>query len=151
MSDLGRPPHFDGTNFPYWHVRMSCFLKAKCLGIWRVTKHEMNPIAQPNNPTKADEKELHLNAIAWNSIFESLSIEVFNRVYELKSAHEIWTTLIELHNSTSDVKEQKYSLIKEAFDSFQMLPDELANYMYSLLNVIVNELDAIAHHPIIKN
>jgi len=55
-SDLGRPPRFDGTNFPYWHVRMSCLLEAKGLGVWRVMNKVMKPLARPNNPTKADEK-----------------------------------------------------------------------------------------------
>jgi hypothetical protein len=34
-------------------------------------------------------------------------------------------------------------LIKEAFNSFKMMPNELANEMYSHLNVIVNELNEI--------
>lgn len=58
-------------------------------------------------------------------------------------AHEIWTTLKELHDGTSDIKEQRYSLIKSSFDSFKMMPNELANDMYSRLNVIVNKLNAL--------
>ena len=136
-SDIGRPPHFDGTNFPYWHVRMSCFLEAKGLDVWRVTNMGMKPPARPNKPTKADERELHYNAIARNSIFESLSIDVFNRVSSLATAHEIWKTLKELNDGTSDVKEQRQSLAQRAFNSFTMLPNELVNDMYSRLIVIV--------------
>jgi hypothetical protein len=88
-SDLGRPPHFDGANYPYWHVCMSCFLEAKGLRVWRVTNEGMKPLTRPTNPTKADEREIYLNAIAWNSLLESLSMDVFNRVYNLKSAHKI--------------------------------------------------------------
>jgi hypothetical protein len=65
---------------------MSCFLEAKGLGVWRVTNEGSKPVARPTNPTKADEKEIHFNAIARNSLLESLSIDVFNRVYNLKSA-----------------------------------------------------------------
>ena len=108
-----------------------------------MTEKGMKPLVRPDNPTKVDEKELHLNATARNAIFESLSIEVFNRVYDLKSAHEIWTTLKELHNGSNDVREHKYSLLKKNFDDFIMLPNELANDMYSRLNVIVNELNAL--------
>ncbi|CAN6325463.1 unnamed protein product [Urochloa humidicola] len=142
-SDIGKPPHFDGTNYPYWHIRMSCFLEAKGLGVWRVTEKGMKPLSRPDNPTKADENELHLNAIARNSILESLSMEVFNRVYGLKSAHEIWNTIKELHDGSSDIRDQKYSLLKKEFDDFKMFPHELANDMYSHLNVIVNELNAL--------
>jgi hypothetical protein len=103
-SDLGRPPHFDGTNYPYWHVRMSCFLEAKGLCVWKVTNEGMKPLTPPNNPTKADEKEIHFNAIAQNYLLESLSIDVFNRVHNLKSANKIWNMLEELHKGTKDVK-----------------------------------------------
>ncbi|CAN6324860.1 unnamed protein product [Urochloa humidicola] len=142
-SDIGKPPHFDGTNYPYWHIRMSCFLEAKGLGVWRVTEKGMKPLSRPDNPTKADENELHLNAIARNSILESLSMDVFNRVYGLKSAHEIWNTIKELHDGSSDIRDQKYSLLKKEFDDFKMFPHELANDMYSRLNVIVNELNSL--------
>jgi hypothetical protein len=125
-SDLGRPPHFDGTNYPLLACSHVMLFGSKSLGVWRV-----KPQARPNNPTKADEKEIHFNPIPHNSLLESLSINVFNRVYNLKSAHEISYTLKELRNGTSDVREQKYLLVKVAFNSFKILPNELTNDMYS--------------------
>ena len=68
---------------------------------------------------------------------------MFNRVYSEKSAHEIWTKLKELHEGTSDVRELKNILVMRSYDQFKMLPNELANDMFSRLNVIVNELHAI--------
>jgi hypothetical protein len=41
--DTHRPPHFDGTNFPYFSARMACYLEAVDLGVWRVTHDEMKP------------------------------------------------------------------------------------------------------------
>jgi hypothetical protein len=141
--DTGRVPHFDGTNYPYWSVRMASYLEAVGLDVWRVTREGTNPPAKPDRLTKADEKEIHFNAIARNALLESLSMEVFNRVYSLSSAQEIWQALKDLHDGTSDIKEEKYSLVKSKFDSFKMLPNELANDMYSRLNVIVNELNSL--------
>ena len=31
--DTSRPPHFDGTNFPYYKARMACHLEAVDLGV----------------------------------------------------------------------------------------------------------------------
>ena len=42
-----------------------------------------------------------------------------------------------------DVREEKYLLVREAFNSFKMMSNELANDMYSCLNVIVNEKNEI--------
>ena len=32
-TDTSRPPHFDGTNFPYYKARMACHLEVVDLGI----------------------------------------------------------------------------------------------------------------------
>jgi hypothetical protein len=40
--DTHRPPHFGGTNFPYYSARMACYLEAVDLGVWRVTRDGMN-------------------------------------------------------------------------------------------------------------
>ena len=57
--DTSRPPHFDGTNFPYYKVRMAFHLEAVDLGVWRVTHDRMKPIKNPDKPTKSEEKEMH--------------------------------------------------------------------------------------------
>ena len=44
---------------------------------------------------------------------------------------------------TKDVREEKYLLVREAYNSFKMMSNELANDMYSCLNVIVNEKNEI--------
>ena len=55
--DTSRPPHFDGTNFPYYKARMACHLEAVDLGVWRVTRDGMKPIKNPDKPTKSEKRE----------------------------------------------------------------------------------------------
>ena len=68
--DISRPPHFDGTNFPYYRARMACYLEAVDLGVWRVTQDGMKPIKNLDKPTKSGEKEIHFNARAkmWQNL-----------------------------------------------------------------------------------
>ena len=54
--DTSRPPHFDGTNFPYYKARMTCYPEAVDLGVWRVTHDGMKPIKNSDKPTKSEEK-----------------------------------------------------------------------------------------------
>ena len=65
----------------------------------------MKHLKNPEKPTAGDEKEIHLNARAKNCLFESLSMEIFNQVFTLKSENEIWLKLHELHVGTSNVRE----------------------------------------------
>jgi hypothetical protein len=122
---------------------MVVHLDAVDLGVWRVTRDGMKPIKNPDKPTKNEEKEIHLNAKAKNCLFESFSEDVFNQVFTLNTAHEIWLKLQELHDGTGNVREQKYCLARQTFDSFEMNDDELVRDMYSRLNLIVNELNSI--------
>ena len=102
---------------------MACHLDAIDLGVWRVTHDEMKPIKNLEKPTKSDEKEMHFNARAKNCLFESLSMDVFNQVFTLNTAHEIWLKLQEHHDGTSNVREQKYCLAKQNYDSFAIHVD----------------------------
>ena len=121
---------------------MASYLEAVGLDVWQVTKKGTKPLPRPEKPIKANEKEI-FNAIARDILFGSLSIDVFSRICSLSSAHEIWESLQALHGGTSDVKEQKLGLVKRALNFFTMLPNELANDMYSHLNFIVNEFNSI--------
>jgi hypothetical protein len=75
--DTSRPPHFDGTNFPYYKAKMACHLEVVDLGVWRVVRDGMNPLKNPNKPTKSDEKETHFNDRAKNCLFENLLAWMF--------------------------------------------------------------------------
>jgi hypothetical protein len=137
--DTHRPPHFDGTNFPFYSARMTCYLEVVDLDVLRVTRDEMK---LPKNPTTSEEKEIHLNARAKNCLYESLSMDVFNQVFTLKTTNEIWLKLHELHDSTSNVREQKHFPVLNEYNSFAMKDNELVRDMYSCLNIIINELNS---------
>ena len=67
----------------------------------------MKPIKNPDKPTKSKEKEIHFNARAKNCLFESfISMDVFNQVFTLNTAHKIQLKLQELHDGTTNVREQ---------------------------------------------
>jgi hypothetical protein len=146
--DTHRPPHLDGTNFPYYSAKMACYLEAIDLVVCRVTRDGMEPPKSPEKPTMSQEKEIHLNARAKNCLYESLSMDIFNQVFTLKTSNEIWLKLHELHDGTSNVREQKHCLVLNEYNSFAMKDNELVSDMYSRLNLIINELNSIGINKI---
>jgi hypothetical protein len=72
----------------------------------------MKPPKIRRNPPRV-RKKIHLNARAKNCLYESLSMDSFNQVLTLKTANEIWLKLHELHDITSNVREQKHCLVLE--------------------------------------
>jgi hypothetical protein len=141
--DTHRPPHFNGTNFSYYSARMACYLEVVDLGVWRVTRDRMKPPKNTDKPTTSEEKQINLNARAKNYLYESLSMDIFNQVFTLKTANEIWLKLHELHDGTSNVHEKKHCLVLNEYNSFAMKDNELVRDMYSCLNLIINELNSL--------
>jgi hypothetical protein len=83
------PLHFDDTNFLYCSARMTYYLEVVDLGVWRVTRDGMKPPRNSEKITESDEKEIHLNTRAKKCLYESLSMDIFNQVFILKTANEI--------------------------------------------------------------
>ena len=71
-----------------------------------VTRDGMKPIKNPDKPIKSEEKEIYFNARAKICLFESFSMDVFNQVFTLNTTHEIWLKLQELHDGTTNVREE---------------------------------------------
>ena len=51
--------------------------------------------------------------------------------------------LHELHDGTSNVREQKHCLVLNEYTYFAMKENELVRDMYSCLNLVINELNSI--------
>jgi len=134
---VGGPPHFDGHKFSYWKVRMSAYLEAISSEVWKVTK---DGYASDDNPTIA---EIKANSRARSKLFEAISEEVFDRVQGLETAHEIWSELVNIHEGSAKIREQKYHVLRHRYDSFKMNSNENCNDMYSRLNVLVKEINGL--------
>jgi hypothetical protein len=122
---------------------MACYLEAVDVGVWRVTRDMMKPPKNPKKLTTSDKKEIHLNARVKNCLYESLSMKIFNQVFTLKIANEIWLKMHELHDATSNVREHKYCLVLNEYNSFAMKENEIVRDMYAWLNLVINELNSI--------
>jgi hypothetical protein len=134
VDTLGLAPHFDGTDYPRWKVLMEAYLQAKDLDVWRVTDEGMK------DGTK---KEKQFDVIAKSIILSSLDVDVFNRVFNCENAHELWKTIKELNEGSKEVANERYGCLLEEFNSFKQLANENAESMYSRLNVLVNEINAL--------
>jgi hypothetical protein len=73
----------------------------------------------------------------------NLIMDIFNQVFTLKTANEIWLKLHELDDGTTNVCEQKHCLVLNKYNSFSMKDNELVRDIYSRLNLIINELNSI--------
>jgi hypothetical protein len=131
----GGPPLFDGRNFSYWKSRMSAYLDVLGPDMWNAIKTGYTEALTP--------EQQKWNAKARNAIIECISEDVFARIDNMDLAHDMWLQLIQLHECSSKVREQKYHLIRGKYDEFKMFSNEYCNDMLSRLNLIVKELNSL--------
>ena len=63
--------------------------------------------------------------------------------YGNENAHKLWKQIVENHEGTKDIANQKYHILGEELSSFKQLPNENAPDMHSQLNTLVNEINAL--------
>ena len=119
---------------------MSCYVQVRGLDIWRVTEEGMKPRITNN--------ERQLDGLAKSILLSSICIDAFNRIYSLTNAHNIWNSLIEIHEDTKDVHNEKYHVLITKLNGIKQLPHKNTNDVYSRLNILVNEINILGLTPI---
>jgi hypothetical protein len=113
---------------------MEAYLQAKDIDVWRVTNEGMR------NGTK---NEKQFDVIAKIIILSSLDVGVFNRVFNCENAHELWKTIKEQNEGLKEIANELYGCLLEEFNSIKQLANENIESMYSRLNLLVNEINAL--------
>ncbi|GJN25083.1 hypothetical protein PR202_gb12869 [Eleusine coracana subsp. coracana] len=134
---VGSVPIFNGEDYAYWKARMQAYLQSLDPEIWSVT-HESNA-----NVNLLEPDYIKCNAKAKNALFACISKDVFAQLDASTTTHGIRTEIQGLYEATSDVKEERYYMLKNKYDHFTRLPHERANTVYSRFHVLVEEINAL--------
>jgi hypothetical protein len=94
-------------------------------------------------PSVPTESEAKWNAHARNHIFEALDEELFDWVFALETAHEVWMQHNEVHVGNKMIREEKYELLKVELNEFKMNDDEGVEQMYSRMGVLIQSINAL--------
>jgi hypothetical protein len=121
---------------------MEAYLEAIDVGCIRATTEGLPKVKDHANPV-GDEKYDRWNAKAKNTLYRGLGKDIFNCVRNAKDGHELWTNLCALHEGTKSEHEERYHIALKKINSFKILPKESANDMYTRLNILVDDLNAL--------
>ena len=122
---------------------MEAYLEALDVGILRAASQGF---PKPRDPMHLQGNKVNYekwNAKARNTIFRCLCKDVFNRVRNHKDSHKLWSDICVLHEGTKSECEERYHLVIKKLNSFEMLPKESANKIYSRLNVLVEKVNGL--------
>ena len=76
INNTKKPPQFDGTNYPYWKSKMTTHIKSINRRVWKVAETKIE-IADPKNPTVAEEVLLQNNGIALSAIHDAIDENIW--------------------------------------------------------------------------
>ena len=76
INNTKKPPQFDGSNYPYWKAKMTSYIKSINRKVWKVVEIEFE-VADPENPTAAEEVLLQNNDIVLSAIHDALDKRTF--------------------------------------------------------------------------
>ena len=113
---------------------MEAHLQATGLNVWRVVSEGTKSNSQ---------QERQYDATAKSIILSSLNENVFTHDYSYENAKKLWKTIIENHEGTEDVANERYDVLIDRLNSFKQVDDENAESMYSQLNTLVNEVNSL--------
>ena len=122
---------------------MEAYLEALDVGVLRAASQGF---PKPKDPANLQGDEVNYekwNAKARNTLFRGLCKDVFNRVWNHKDVHALWSDICALHEGTKSELEERYHLVMKKLNSFEMLPRESVNKMYLCLNVLVEEVNRL--------
>jgi hypothetical protein len=122
---------------------MEAYLEAIDVGCLRAATEGLPEVKDPANSIGDKEKYDRWNTKARNALYRGLRKDIFNRVCNTKNAHELWENICALHEETKSECEEHYHIALKKINSFEMLPKESANNMYTRLNVLIEDLNAL--------
>ena len=102
------PPNFDGNNYAYWKVRMKAFLKSIDERVWNSVEYGWEKPTTLVSEWEASQKEAAtFNSKAMNAIFNTVSMEKFKRISNVKVAYTAWNILQNVHEGIKTIKINK--------------------------------------------
>ena len=92
----GSVPIFDGNDIFYWKTRMQAYMESISPEVWEA--------ASMGYRTPYTLEQAMWDGKARNAIFESLDRDIYRRVKSKGKSFKIWTTLIEIHEGSTRVR-----------------------------------------------
>jgi len=122
---------------------MESYLEACYVKCLKATTEEFNPPAKNAALTPREQENEKWNAKAKKTHLKSLCKELLNHVRNHKTALELWMKLCALHEGSKSDREERFHLVMNKPNTFEMLLKGNTNEMYSCLNVVVEELSGL--------
>jgi hypothetical protein len=90
---MGKPPHFDGTGYNQWKIKIFGYLSAIHKDLWKIVKVGCDIPDDDETPTPLQAYILQCNYQALNILHSSVSAEEFDKIEDALTTRDAWDTV----------------------------------------------------------
>ena len=94
---------------------------------------------------KEENKEFQLNSRAIYILVYDIDRTEYNRIFQCKTAKEVWRILEITHEGTNQVKDSKVRILVNDYEMFKMKPNESIVEMFTRFMDVVNGLEGLGN------
>ena len=142
---VNRAPYFNGSNYPYWKMRMETYIKANDFDSWQVISvgdYQVNVNAEARL-TQDQKKAIEKNNTAKNLLLTTISPSEFYLISSCTTAKQVWDTLSETYEGTRTIKDTKINALLQRYELFKFKPEEKVKDVFDRFVSITNELASL--------
>jgi hypothetical protein len=115
---------FNGEDFGYWNNRTRNYLLSQGRAIWEIVQ-EAYVIPDTLDHTTQDELQMYENNYkSLNLITTALGRNVYGRVAQLETAHDVWIKLCNTYEGSSEIKSSHRDTYNRQYQTFSQKPEE---------------------------
>src|SRR5579859_2466694 len=137
----GKPPEFDGVNYPFWKINMQAHLMGVDWRVWEIVEDPHYEVLAAHVGQEQINQH-NANSRARSLLFSALKDADFERVSDCSTAREIWKRLENYHEGSTQVKNRVYETYKREYDNLVQLEGESIDALFARAQSILNKMKA---------
>jgi hypothetical protein len=131
---------FNGEDFGYWKNRTRNYLLSLGRAIWEIMQEAYVISMTLDNVTQGELQRYENNYKAINLITTGLGRNVYDRVAQLETAHDVWLKLCNTYEGSSEIKSSRKNTYNRLYQTFSQKPGESLDDCFARFESIVSNL-----------
>jgi hypothetical protein len=131
---------FNSEDFGYWKNRTRNYLLSQDCAIWEIIQEAYVIPDTLDHATQGELQRYKNNYKALNLITTALDRNVYDRVAQLETAHDVWFKLCNTYEGSSEIKSSRRDTYNRQYQTFSQKPGEFLDDCFARFESIVSSL-----------
>jgi hypothetical protein len=131
---------FNGEDFGYWKNQTRNYLLSQGRAIWEIIQEAYVIPDTLDHTTQGDLQRYENNYKALNLITTALVRNVYDRVAQLETAHDVYLKLCNTYESSSEIKSSRRNTYNRQYQTFSQKPGGSLDDCFARFESIVSNL-----------